>query len=84
MHVATDTLIRYNPEWDGPLRGDKSPSVRFDNTKVKSVVGAFDCPIDPWQGMRMVAEAFPPKPDFDAELDALYDRIIADQERLGR
>jgi len=83
-HVASDTLIRYQPEWEGPLLGDKSPSVRFDNSKVKSVVGDFDCPIDPWEGMRMVARAQPPNADeYDIELDCLYDRIVTEQRALG-
>jgi nucleoside-diphosphate-sugar epimerase len=84
-HVASDTLVRYYPEWAGPLLGDKSPSVTFDNRKVKALVGDFDCPIDPWRGMRMVAERYPPRADeFDPDLDALLDRIVAEQETLGR
>jgi len=84
VHVASDTLVRYQPEWEGPLFGDKSPSVRFDNSKVKSVVGDFDCPIGPWEGMRMVASGYPPNGDgFDAALDRLYDRIVAEQQALG-
>jgi nucleoside-diphosphate-sugar epimerase len=84
VHVASDTLIRYRPEWQGPLLGDKSPSVRFDNSKVKAAVGDFDCPIDPWEGMRMVAEEFQPRAeDYDVALDALYDRIIEEQIRLA-
>ena len=79
VHVASDTLCRYNPEWEGPLLGDKSASVIFDNTKVKRVVGDFECPIDPWIGMRIVAEAYPPSAAFDPAKDALYDRIIADR-----
>ena len=84
VHVASDTLVRYNPEWEGKLLGDKAVSVRFDNSKIRSVVGDFDCPIDPWQGMRLVAESFPPKRDYDPDLDALHDRIIAEQDCLGR
>jgi nucleoside-diphosphate-sugar epimerase len=85
VHVASETLVRYRPEWEGPLLGDKSASVIFDNTKIKRVVGDFDCPIDPWEGMRLVAQSHPPRGDgFDAALDALYDRIIAEQRRLGR
>jgi nucleoside-diphosphate-sugar epimerase len=83
VHVASDTLIRYNSEWEGPLLGDKSPSVRFDNTKVKSVVGDFSCPIGLWEGMRMVAEEFPPRSEaYDVARDELYDRIIEQQRRL--
>ena len=53
-------------------------------SKVKSVAGDFDCPIDPWIGMRMVAEVKRSRADdFDAAMDALYDRIIAEQLNLG-
>ncbi len=84
VHVASETLVRYRPEWEGPLLGDKSPSVTFDNRKVKSVVGDFDCPIDPWRGMKMVAERYPPTADdFDPALDALLDRIAREQGALG-
>ena len=84
VHVPTDTLVRYNPDWSGPLYGDKAASVIFDNTKVKSVVGDFDCPIDPWQGMKLVAEFFPPDASkFDAKMDALLDRVVTEQSALG-
>ncbi len=84
VHVASDTLIRYRADWEGRLLGDKAVSVIFDNSKIKSVVGNFDCPIDPWKGMQLVASEFPPEPYvYDADLDQLYDRIIADQRALG-
>ena len=35
VHVPTDTLIRYHPDWEGPLMGDKTWTALFDNTKVK-------------------------------------------------
>jgi uncharacterized protein YbjT (DUF2867 family) len=85
VHVASDTLVRYHADWEGPLLGDKSASVRFDNSKVKSVVGGFECKIDPWEGMRMVAEEYPPKAsEFDPAVEALHDRIINEQLNLGR
>jgi uncharacterized protein YbjT (DUF2867 family) len=84
VHVPTDTLVRYNTDWAGPLYGDKAASVIFDNTKIKSVVGDFDCPIDPWQGMKLVAEFFPPDASkFDTNTDTLFDRIVAEQSALG-
>jgi nucleoside-diphosphate-sugar epimerase len=84
VHVASDTLIQYQPEWEGPLLGDKSASVIFDNSKVKATVGDFDCPIGPWEGMRQVAERYPPKAEgYDPVLEQLYDRIVADQRALG-
>ena len=85
VHVPSDTLVRYHPEWTGPLLGDKSASALFDNSKVKGVAGDFECPIDVWRGARLVAERFPPAPDvFDPALDALCDRIVQGQEALGR
>ena len=84
VHVASETLVRYNADWAGPLLGDKSPSVTFDNRKVKAVVGEFDCPIDPWRGTRLVAERYPQSAtDFDPAVDALLDRIVADEGRRG-
>jgi NAD dependent epimerase/dehydratase family len=83
VHVASDTLVRYEPEWEGPLLGDKSPSVRFDNSKVKAAVGSFECPVDPWLGMRLVAERHPPDAaDHDTALDQLLDRIAREQLAL--
>jgi len=83
VHVASETLIRYHPGWEGQLLGDKSYSVIFDNTKVKSVAGDFECRIDPWRGMQMVAERYPPGDRCDPKMDALLDRIARDQELLG-
>ena len=83
VHVPADTLVRYEPEWLGPLHGDKAASVIFDNSKVRGVVGNFDCVIDPWVGMRTVARDYPPSRDANVRLDALYDRIIAEQRALG-
>lgn len=83
VHVPSDTLVRYEPDWLGPLHGDKSASVKFDNAKVRSVAGEFECRIDPWIGMQMVARDYPPGRELNAQRDALYDRIIADQRALG-
>jgi nucleoside-diphosphate-sugar epimerase len=83
VHVASEVLIRYHPAWQGPLFGDKAYSVIFDNTKVKAVAGDFACPIDPWRGMRMVAEHHPPGDRCDSAMDHLLDRIVDDQRRLG-
>jgi nucleoside-diphosphate-sugar epimerase len=38
VHVASDTIARAFPEWGPGIIGDKSHSVIFDNTKVKTLV----------------------------------------------
>ena len=87
VHVPTDTLIRYNPEWVGPLLGDKAWTAIFDNSKVKGVVGDFTCAdslddilAEPIMYLKQrLAANPPPKGDFDA----LVDRICAAQTALG-
>lgn len=87
VHVPTDTLVRFNPEWVGPLLGDKAWTAIFDNTKVKAVAGDFTCAetlddilAEPILHLKQrLATNRPPKGD----LDALVDRIIADQNALG-
>ena len=45
-HVPSDTLVRFNKDWEGPLLGDKTWSALFDNSKVKSVAGPFEASQD--------------------------------------
>ncbi|NQT85678.1 NAD-dependent epimerase/dehydratase family protein [bacterium] len=86
VHVPTDTLVRYNADWAGPLLGDKTYSVLFDNSKVMGVAGAFTCQVSMEDGIRRAAEptlrrleTFAPDP----AKHALLDRIAAEQLGLG-
>lgn len=87
VHVATDTLVRYHPPWEGPLTGDKSWSALFDNSKIKSVAGPFTCAEDlptilekSITNFKQRNETADQTPD---ALDLLMDRIIAEQTALG-
>jgi nucleoside-diphosphate-sugar epimerase len=87
IHVPTDTLIRYKPDWEGPLLGDKTWAALFDNKKVKRVAGKFTCSEDldeileePLAHLRERLKS--PGPD-TSELEALMDRIAAEQSALG-
>jgi nucleoside-diphosphate-sugar epimerase len=86
VHVASDTLVGYEPSWKGPLHGDKSPSTLFDNSKVASVTGAFETTVSLEDGFAGIVESFGQRretrgPAQDPALDALVARIVADQER---
>ena len=88
VHVPTDTVIRYKPDWIGPLLGDKTYTTLFDNSKIKRVAGDFTCETDldkilsePVRYFRKRAEAGVP---YNTDNEALIDRIIAEQEALGR
>lgn len=86
-HIASDALIRYQPQWAGPLHGDKTNSVVFDNSKVSSAVGGWRCELSMEQGLAMAGKfvkqrleaGYTPNP----ESDALIDRIIAEHDALG-
>ena len=86
VHVATDTIIRYHPPLRGPLLGDKTWSVLFDNRKITSVVGRFHCPTSLDQFMQRVASHFHREQAMaqrDPGLSAVIDRIITEQQALG-
>ena len=88
VHVPTDTLVRYNKDWEGPLTGDKSNAALFDNSKVKGGAGPFTCSEDLAEVLaEPVAHAkarIPGMPAGDSESDALTDRIAREQSALGR
>jgi hypothetical protein len=87
VHVPTDTLVRYNPSWEGPLMGDKTWAALFDNKKVKRVAGKFTCSEDLDEILEEPIEHLKKRlqdkgPD-TSELDALMDRVAAEQSALG-
>jgi nucleoside-diphosphate-sugar epimerase len=87
VHVPTDTLVRYKHDWEGPLVGDKTWAALFDNKKVKRVAGAFTCSEDLdeilSEPLAYLKKRLEQKPYEPGELDALLDRIAAEQSALG-
>ncbi|HZW41750.1 MAG TPA: NAD-dependent epimerase/dehydratase family protein, partial [Agromyces sp.] len=84
VHVASEAIARELPDEGPGLVGDKSHSVIFDNTKVKSLVPEYRAVIPFWRGAREIVEwhdADASRRIVDAELDAAFDRLI---ERHGR
>lgn len=88
VHVPTDTLVRYNPDWAGPLLGDKTWTALFDNSKVKRIAGEFSCAsaldevlAEPIAHLKKrIANGNPRKGNFDE----LMDRVAANQAALGQ
>lgn len=87
VHVPTDTLVRYNKDWEGPLTGDKSWAAFFDNSKVKRVAGEFTCSENIDEVLsesianfkKRLAQTGPQ----ESPLDPLLDRIAKEQSALG-
>jgi nucleoside-diphosphate-sugar epimerase len=85
VHVATDTLVAYEPQWEAGLRGDKAWSVQFDNTKIKQAAPGWECRHTMREAIAMAAPhvsarmaGYQPDPG----VDELIDRIIAEQQAL--
>lgn len=87
VHVPTDTLIRYLPDWEGPLMGDKTWAALFDNTKVKGVAGDFHCAKDLGDVLAEPISSFKARLKSEgsktSDRDALMDRIAREQRSLG-
>jgi nucleoside-diphosphate-sugar epimerase len=54
MHVASETIAATVPDWGPGLLGDKSHSVMFDNSKLRSVVPDFNPTTTFAQGAREI------------------------------
>lgn len=86
VHVPSDTIARYCPDWGGTLLGDKKWSTLFDNSKVRALVPGWTCQIDIPEGMKMIAEHWKKRAGGfrpDAARNAMIDRLAAEQLRLG-
>ena len=58
IHIPTDFIIKEVPRITGDLIGDKSWSVVFDNSKIKSFVPEFQATIPFREGMRRALDWF--------------------------
>jgi nucleoside-diphosphate-sugar epimerase len=79
VHVPSDTIAAFDPDWGAGLLGDKAHSMIFDNTKIKRLVPDFAARIPfSWGAQEMLAwfDADPARQVVDPTLDGLMDRII--------
>lgn len=78
--VPVPTLVASQPDWEGPLRGDKANSLVFDNTKVKALVPEWRCEVSLRTGVEAAIKKLLERPGGlptpDPAVDGLIDRII--------
>lgn len=77
-HVATDFITAVSPSHRGPLHGDKSVTLLFDNSKIKRLVPGFVADIRFDQGVKVAVKNHLDDvnmqiddPDFDRFTDAI-------------
>ena len=79
VHIPSDLIAAYEPNWGAGLLGDKSHSMIFDNSKIKRIVPDYVARIPFSQGAREIMawyDADPSRQTINPELDQLMDRII--------
>ena len=80
VHVPSELIAAYDPEWGVSLLGDKAHSMVFDNAKLKRLVPGFRARIPFEQGAREIVawfDADPANRPVETRLDQTIDRILA-------
>ncbi len=80
VHIPSELIAAYDPEWGAGLLGDKSHSMIFDNSKVKRLVPDFICTTPFSRGVEEIMawqNADPSRRVVDPQFNDTCDRIIA-------
>lgn len=79
LHIPSDFINRCDSEWGDGLLGDKSHSMIFDNTKIKSLVPEFRAEIPFRQGAKEIVDwylADPVRMQVDLAMMNRMDKIV--------
>jgi nucleoside-diphosphate-sugar epimerase len=85
VHVPSDLITAYDPDWGAGLLGDKAHSMIFDNSKIKRLVPDFRASIPFSRGAEEVIawyDADPARQKIDEKFDKQEDEIIARMESV--
>ncbi|MCP4582984.1 MAG: NAD-dependent dehydratase, partial [candidate division Zixibacteria bacterium] len=83
VHIPSDVIARFNPDWGAGLLGDKAHSMIFDNSKIKRIVPDYAASIPFSRGVEEIMawhDADPARQVVDTALDRQMDEIIAAYE----
>lgn len=79
VHVPSEFIAAFDPEWGAGLLGDKAHSAIFDNRKIKKLVPEFSARIPFSQGAREIIDWYhkdESRQVIDERLDQTMDRVI--------
>lgn len=85
VHIPSNFIAKFNPEYAAGLLGDKAHSVIFDNSKIKKLVPEFQCRIPFSEGVKEIIGWYQSNPEWQVVNDEINDsveEIIAAFERL--
>ena len=84
VHIPSDFIVACVPEEEGPLLGDKSVSVVFDNSKIKRFVPGYCATTTFAEGIRQSLAWFnadPSRKQIDHQVNATLDKLISVYEK---
>jgi nucleoside-diphosphate-sugar epimerase len=84
VHVPSELIAKYDPEWGDSLLGDKAHSMIFDNSKIRQLVPQFQPAIPFWQGAREIIawyDADVSRQVSEPQFDKVQDQLIAAMTR---
>jgi nucleoside-diphosphate-sugar epimerase len=79
VHLPSDAIAAADPDWGAGLLGDKSHSMVFDNTKLRTLVPGWAAHIPLEAGARQIVAWYdedPARQQVDAHLDAVMDNLV--------
>jgi nucleoside-diphosphate-sugar epimerase len=79
VHVPSDLIAAFDPEWGASLLGDKAHSMVFDNAKIRRLVPDFRAKIPYAEGARQQIAWYDDDASrrvVDDKTNALFDRIL--------
>lgn len=79
VHVPSELIAAYDPEWGASLLGDKAHSTVFDNTKIKRIVPDYQAAIPYFQGAAEIMAWYDSDPAHqvvDPTFNDLIDKIL--------
>lgn len=85
VHVPSEVIARYDKKIGDSLLGDKTHSMIFDNSKLKSIVHDFNPKINFAEGVEEIAEWYKSNPDkciVDESTNSLIDTILNDYSKF--
>lgn len=79
IHIPTDTILQYFPEFRGELYGDKKDSATFDNTKIKEIAPHWLSRTEYGDIVKLAVKRFLDDPNLqevDEDFNQRYDALI--------
>jgi hypothetical protein len=79
VHIPSEFIAAFDPEWGASLLGDKSHSMIFDNSKIRQFVPGFKANIPFFNGAQEIISwyrADPKRQIVDEKENRMIDKII--------